>query len=133
MLELKEYQKTAVSWCLSKESSCAILAYEMGMGKTIISCEVIKTYPLRTLILAPPALIPQWQKELFGHKIQSAIYHGPNKGKFSKISSDIVISTSATIANIAEDIMHNRFERLIIDEAHFLRNRQSKIYKCIYN
>lgn len=136
-MEPLPFQSIATEWCISNESSCAILAFEMGLGKTIISCNILKTHPLYTLILAPPALLLQWKHQLkTSFNLQSIIYHGPNrKHAFKHINSfNIVLSTPATISNDVAtnpDADYLQFKRLIIDEAHLLRNPKSKIYKQI--
>lgn len=137
-MEPLPFQSIATDWCINNESSCAILAFEMGLGKTIISCNILKTRPLYTLILAPPALLHQWQHQLkTSYNLESIIYHGPNRNhSFKHIKSfNIVLSTAATISNdVAKDASsdHLQFKRMIIDEAHQLRNPKSKIYKQIH-
>lgn len=122
---LFEHQTNASKWCLNHESRLALLAFEMGFGKTYIACNVVKLYPVKTLIIVPNALLSQWKSHLDLFNLDSSTFHGSNKHNTS-LDSNIVLSTPATMSNIPS--LHF-FQRIIIDEAHLLRNQHSKVFK----
>ncbi|TCD64091.1 hypothetical protein EIP91_004563 [Steccherinum ochraceum] len=110
---LMPHQVIGVAWMLNKENEKthmgAILADEMGLGKTVQMIAVIATNrsdnPLikTTLIVAPVALLDQWQLEIemkTNLELKCLIYHGSNKPKkledFRKY--DVVLTTYHTLA-----------------------------------
>lgn len=133
-LKLLPYQMEAVQWCSDHENVCAILAYDMGLGKTIVSCALLMKKPIKTMIMVPTSLLDQWHSEVTKHTsgLTIAIYHSAMRKCFA-YDAQVIITTPSIIAN---DIQRgiNRFrdvKRLIIDEAHKLRNSKGKIYKTL--
>ena len=134
---LLSYQSTAVDWCVNNEDKCCILAYDMGLGKTVIGCGLLVAKPVKTVVMVPTSLINQWKNEIEQHTtgFNIAIYHGSNRKYRSHRDAvkqaDIVITTAAVIANdIKNGIYYFRcFKRWIIDEAHKLRNSKTKVHK----
>jgi len=65
-----EYQIDAVKMAIDKirKYDGVILADVVGLGKSIIASAVARNLDMRTIIIAPPHLIPQWEdyKEEFG-------------------------------------------------------------------
>jgi SNF2 family DNA or RNA helicase len=131
--------------------SGGFIADEMGLGKTITMigtflCNLVK----RTLIVLPPVLIDQWYKQIYkttGHK--AVLYYGQNKKKIDLMSLGfcIVITSYAHIAlnkkkkkggekGVVEgdveglnDIHRVQWDRIVFDEGHHLRNRNTYLYK----
>lgn len=129
-LKLHDYQSDAVVWCSEHEATGAILAYDMGLGKTVVSCALIAQKPIKTMIMVPTCLLEQWENEVVHHTgLSVSVYHSSTRKTF--IDSNIIITTPSIIANDMS-LGINRFkdvERLIIDEAHKLRNNKGKIYQ----
>jgi len=138
-IEYKEYQKEGVSWCVKRENASTeccggIVADEMGLGKTIMMISLmILNFVSRTLIIVPPALMYQWQDELYkttGHR--AFIYHGANKENLTeKTYYPIVIATYAAISQSKQGhlgFLHKlNWDRVVFDEAHHLRNNGCKL------
>lgn len=66
---LKAFQLNTIMQCLQGEHCRYMLADEVGLGKTIEACSVLKIYltnksKKRILITVPSALIAQWRTEL---------------------------------------------------------------------
>ena len=146
--ELLPYQEEAVDWCMKHESSCAILAYDMGLGKTVITCALLSRKPQKTLVIAPSCILQQWADELEKYTAHTAqkvmIYHGANRKQAAKHleASDIIVTTSHVLANdIAYaqqsenstiDLFLRSVKRWVIDEAHQLRNNKCKVFSMLY-
>jgi SNF2 family DNA or RNA helicase len=137
---LLPHQTEAVTWCAKRENKCCILAYDMGLGKTVVSCGLLVEKPIQTLIMVPTSLLDQWKAEIEQHTsgISVSIYHGSNRKYKSAIetarNSDVILTTASVIANdIHTGTYHFRgAKRWIIDEAHKLRNSRGKAFKSLH-
>ena len=140
-----------------------------GLGKTIQSIALILTNPRpplssstavtdkkslsasvgkSTLVVAPLALIKQWEAEikdrvLESHKLRVCVHHGPQRTKrFEDLKKyDVVITTYQIL--VSEHGSSSKKEdgpqvgcfglhwyRLILDEAHTIKNRNAKATKA---
>jgi SNF2 family DNA or RNA helicase len=146
-IERKSYQFDGVQWCVHLETHRdpslpihgGFIADEMGLGKTIMMIATfIANFVPRTLIVLPNILLEQWQSEIYrttGHK--ALIYHGKNKKLISLEqlkSAFIVLTTYNTVAVTKkqhETPLHEfRWDRIVFDEAHHLRNKNSRWIGC---
>ena len=146
MAELYEYQYTGVEWMISHEQSNkvtfgedslyingGILADEVGLGKTLMSINLISKNPKpNTLILAPKSLIIQWKTEFekFAKSISVEVTDD-NTYNFNKNLNKIhvVIASHSRLNSKSvtdfNDISFckNKWDRVIIDEAHIIKNK----------
>ncbi len=139
-LHEKSYQRDGVEWILKNETSLTplmgvrggLVADEMGLGKTILMIgTMISNFLTRTLIVVPLALMDQWYSEIFrttGHK--ALVYHGAMKKSIEIEELEkcpIVITTYGQIKSKKDSgykklLHHLKWDRVIFDEAHHLRN-----------
>ncbi|USG63675.1 DEAD/DEAH box helicase [Brevibacillus ruminantium] len=113
----------------------AILADEVGLGKTIEAGLILKEYMIRglakkILILVPASLVIQWTKELnqkFGIPAMA------QKKEYMWRQYDVVVASIDT----AKRDPHRRhvldidYDMLIIDEAHKLKNKRTRNYQFV--
>ncbi|PSN71662.1 hypothetical protein BS50DRAFT_569313 [Corynespora cassiicola Philippines] len=112
--QLKEHQKIGLSWLIKMEESTkgGILADEMGLGKTVQALALMLARPSRdeacktTLIIAPVALMRQWEKEIARHvrpehRLKVYVYHSSGKNAdFDRLRKyDVVLTTYGTLAS----------------------------------
>ncbi|KAI1101248.1 SNF2 family N-terminal domain-containing protein [Jackrogersella minutella] len=132
-----------------------LLADDMGLGKTLQSIALILSnqkpenkHPgveKTTLVVAPLALIRQWEAELKekvteSHKLKVLVHHGPQRTKrFEDLRRyDVVITTyqilvsehGHTTATLKTGCFGLHWYRVILDEAHTIKNRNAKATKA---
>lgn len=134
-VELYDYQKDAVEWCIAKEKECCILAFDMGMGKTIVTCEVINRNPVKTLVMVPASILEQWYCEMKRFtNLKIVKWHGISRKSTECMlkGADVIITTARVYSLEKEMAYFKGIERWVIDEAHRLRNQKGKIYKSLH-
>jgi superfamily II DNA or RNA helicase len=105
-----------------------LLADDVGLGKTIsaglvMSELIVRSRLSKVLIVCPKLLCPQWQQELrekFG--IESEIATGRALIKADLDGVGAVITTYNSARLYLDQIPEDRFQMLVLDEAHKLRN-----------
>jgi len=142
-IDYKKHQYEGVDWCVKNETDGALdlkarggfIADEMGLGKTIMMIAVMAiNFQPKTLIVVPPVLLRQWAGEIFrttGH--QPLIYHGKSKKECKDedlLKAPIVLVTYHSVALSKKapkcSPLHLiSWSRVIFDEAHHLRNRNT--------
>lgn len=115
----------------------AILADEVGLGKTIEAGLILKEYMIRglvkkVLILVPASLVSQWAIELNQKFYIPAI--GQRKSYVWE-QCDVVVSSIDTAKRSPhrEIINSLEYDMVIIDEAHKLKNNKTKNYEFVQN
>lgn len=149
-LHEKEYQIEGIEWCLNNEINGfeikkkiikgGLIADEMGLGKTITMLSLLISNPKElSLIVLPKALLNQWEKIIITLTDEIPyIYHGNNiKKSLQEIIANhtIIITTYGMIATNEKrenKLFEKKWNRIIYDEAHHLRNKKTAIYKGAY-
>lgn len=136
-LTLHPHQMDAATKVVFDMGGRALLADEVGLGKTIEAGLILKEYINRghvktALILVPSSLSGQWQQELFKHFGINSIIH---KGKKEWRESPITIATIDLLKRppLREVIEKNHYDMVIVDEAHKLTNPKTLNYQFIHS
>jgi SNF2 family DNA or RNA helicase len=177
-VKLLPHQVEGFDWLMAKELGTSkkkgkapkggILADDMGLGKTLQSIALIvnnsrpkdaefiakRKLPAGvekcTLVVAPLALIRQWELEIKdkveeSHSLRVVVHHGPQRTKrFADLKKyDVVITTyqilvsefgnSSTDDNgLKVGCFGLHWYRVILDEAHTIKNRNAKATQACY-
>ncbi len=136
------YQQETVRKVLRHFKGRALLADEVGLGKTIEACLILKEYWTRgmvrkALVLTPPSLVSQWRGELaekFGLAAATpddAAFRS-NPSRFWAEEPLIVASiATARLEPHASALAGASWDIVIVDEAHCLKNRTSANWKLV--
>ena len=136
------YQLETAQKTLRRFRGRALLCDEVGLGKTIEAALVLKEYLLRdlvrkVLILTPPSLVGQWQEELstkFGLDFishESPTFRALGVSAWTKFDQVIASLSTARTGENARAILGQRYDLVIVDEAHHLKNRASVSWQFV--
>jgi SNF2 family DNA or RNA helicase len=137
-----EYQLRTALRVLGPLRGRALLSDEVGLGKTIEAGLVIKELLTRGmvkrfLVLTVPSLVDQWEEELsdkFGLAAvttnHAAARNDPQN--FWRQNTGIVASLHTLKQRAQLEIARQvQWDILVVDEAHYLRNRESQAWQAV--
>jgi SNF2 family DNA or RNA helicase len=135
------YQEETAKKVLKRFRGRALLADEVGLGKTIEALMVFSEYYLRGmvkggLILTPAPLVSQWKEELkskFGLDIPStddADYRSGDGDFWAKPFVLASINQAKSQRNF-DRVTQREYDIVIVDEAHHLKNRSTLNWKLV--
>ncbi|CEP61523.1 DNA repair protein RAD16 LALA0_S03e04764g [Lachancea lanzarotensis] len=159
-IKLLPFQLEGLHWLITQEQSLyggGVLADEMGMGKTIQTIALLMNDVSKkpSLVVAPTVALVQWRNEIEQHtggKLKTHIFHGANRssnmGEFKDV--DVLLTTYSVLESAfrkqnygfkrkngvykEKSLLHNmNFYRVILDEAHNIKDRQSNTAKAVNN
>jgi hypothetical protein len=153
--KLRDYQLDGLNWfiqCYHLRRN-VILADEMGLGKTVQSISFLYYLYMEEkirgpfLIVVPLSTIQHWKREIQQWTEMNVIlYYEPTDGKrnrsiirehefyypgTSKVKFNILLTTYETLIADVEDVLHIGFEYVVVDEGHRLKNKNTKLLRCL--
>lgn len=136
-VERHGYQIETVHRVLRTLRGRALLADEVGLGKTVEALMVLLEYQVRgmasrVLVLAPPALVPQWIGELAA-KAGIAARSTEREGEAVWRGDGVVVASLATarMQRHAPAVQAEPWDLVIVDEAHRVKRRGSSSWKLV--
>ena len=118
-LNLK-YQEDAVRMALSsiEKHNGVMVADVVGLGKSIIASAVANNLGLRTIVIAPPHLVPQWEDYCEEFRITARVF---SRGVIQK-----------ALEHYRSKSTENEQWLIIVDEAHNYRNEFTLDYAMLH-
>jgi len=136
-VKMLEHQVNAAYRALFKMDGKALLADEVGLGKTIEVGMILKEMHFRdtndsVLILTPAQLAKQWQAELrekFG--LEFVCNYDDEFNGFD--SHDYIIASidTAKSERYRQTVLALEWDVLVLDEAHYVKNEETDRYELI--
>ncbi|HLQ67530.1 MAG TPA: SNF2-related protein [Candidatus Limnocylindrales bacterium] len=130
-----EHQVQACTTVLRRMRGRALLADEVGLGKTIEAGLVLKEYLLRglvqrALILVPASLVEQWDQELRRKfDLEFAILkHGTAWWEEPLLLASM---DTAKLLRHRDKVAAASFDLVVVDEAHRLKNQKTLAWKFL--
>jgi superfamily II DNA or RNA helicase len=111
-----KYQVDAIDTAISKieQHGGVIISDVVGLGKSIVASVVSYNLGLKTIIVAPPHLIDQWETYRWDFDFNARVY------------------SSGKIETAVEENKDNQELLIIIDEAHKYRNENTITYALLH-
>jgi superfamily II DNA or RNA helicase len=143
--QLRPYQLDGYSWLafLWEHQLGGILADDMGLGKTLqalaLICHARQEDPAGPpfLIVAPTSVVPNWAAEAArfapGLKVAAVQETDARRGQPLRdlvAGADAVVTSYALLRIDIASYAAVPWSGLILDEAQFAKNHQSKVYQC---
>jgi len=112
-----KYQLDAIERAISilNQHNGVIIADVVGLGKTVIASAIAHVLRIRTVVIAPPHLVENWQAYRFDFDFQGRVF---SSGKLEE-ALDFVISDESE-------------KLIIVDEAHRYRNENTQSYATLH-
>lgn len=128
-----EHQKEAIKSLV--ENKKFILADDMGLGKTTSTIiAALETGAKKVLIICPASLKINWQREIENYSNKpTSIIEGKKweDGDFIIINYDIIKNFHDEKKKSDSVLLKTKFDLVIIDEAHYIQNKQAQRTKLI--
>jgi SWI/SNF-related matrix-associated actin-dependent regulator 1 of chromatin subfamily A len=128
-----EHQKEAIKSLV--ENKKFILADDMGLGKTTSTIiAALETGAKKILIICPASLKINWQREIENYSDRpTSIIEGKKweDGDFIIINYDIIKNFHDEKKKSDSVLLKTKFDLVIIDEAHYIQNKQAQRTKLI--
>jgi SNF2 family DNA or RNA helicase len=139
---LRPYQQKGFEWMmlLAEAGAGACLADDMGLGKTLqticfISARLMIDPESKHLIVCPSSLMFNWKQELekFAPHISCHVHHGAsrNTDTLTDESKRVIISSYGTVRSDFGSFSAVKFQTLILDESHNIKNPSAQITKLV--
>jgi SNF2 family DNA or RNA helicase len=132
------YQHDGVKWMLGMEHQASgpkggMLCDDPGLGKTIQLIATMLGNPKpRTLIIVPKSIITQWSEEIrrFAPNLTINIFDGPER-RIEEADVTLAPYTLLVTKEGTTPLHMVQWDRVILDEAHEIRNKGSKLFKSV--
>jgi SNF2 family DNA or RNA helicase len=138
---LREYQKVGVDFLIANAPEGAILADDMGLGKSLQSLVVARAFRTKTVVVCLSYVKGTWERAIVGEGVLKNWWPGVKyvvlEGMSAKKVTPIAADVQLVVVNY--DIIHAWLEALngwgarglIIDECHVVSNPSSRRSKAV--
>ena len=136
--QLRPYQRYGFSWMhfLRRFGLGACLADDMGLGKTIETIALLLhekerqgSLPAPALLVCPTSVVTNWQREVqrFAPALKTLVHQGSSRLRGEEFAhaattSDIVLTSFATLRQDAPMLLRLPWYAVIVDEAQNIKN-----------
>ena len=137
-IELYDHQIYAAIKVKNEFGGSAILADEVGLGKTIEAGIILKEFLISglaksVLILVPPSLMYQWQDELESKFDLNFVKQRDDPRFKDVLSHELLIMShdSATVPTQKNLLKKRDWDMVIVDEAHSMKNAETHKHQLL--
>ena len=137
--ELRDYQLDGYQWLarLSSWGVGGVLADDMGLGKTVQALGVLldRGEGGPALVVAPTSVGDNWVRETerFAPRLKPHLYRDSDRNQLIQSAGpeDLVIVSYQLVQRDAKRFASRRWHTVVLDEAQFIKNSQTKTAQAI--
>lgn len=132
-LPLRPFQRQGSEWLVERDL-CAVLADDVGLGKSLISIAAMRNgggayFP--AVIIAPAHIKLNWEKEWLkwgGRPEEIAVLFGRTPDRREIVGKNLIVLNHHILAAWVDDLCAIQPKLMLIDEAHNFVNSNTKTY-----
>ena len=119
-VELRDYQLEAIALCLKETERAACIVLPTGVGKSLVMARVAAREEFRVLIFVPLVALLEQMLDVLAANLRAQItaVGGAYEYDAARVDAARVV---VCVYNSAHKIDATKFDRVLIDEAHFAR------------
>lgn len=135
---LRDYQREGFLWMcrLSDWGAGCCLADDMGLGKTVQAITLLLSRRSKgaSIVISPVALVKNWENEIkqFAPTLNTHLLNDKKLDRESLFDTlgnrDVVIASYGIMISEFETIGLQEWNTIILDEAHVIKNKDTKIF-----
>tara|TARA_R110002049_G_scaffold2750_4_gene21865 strand:- start:412 stop:3780 length:3369 start_codon:yes stop_codon:yes gene_type:complete len=137
--ELRDYQLDGFQWLarLSQWGVGGVLADDMGLGKTVQALGVLveRADDGPALVVAPTSVGDNWVRETerFAPSLRPLLYRDHDRDQLIKdaVAGDLIIVSYQLLQRDAKRFGSREWNTLVLDEAQFIKNAQTKTSQAV--
>lgn len=122
-LPLFPYQKVAVEF-IERAGGRAMVADQMGLGKTVVGIGYAAKNHLKTLVVCPKSTVPGWTREIVRFTGKNAVCW-IGEGRLGRSDAQYHVTNYDVVGKNLKELNKMNFDLLICDEATYLKNRRT--------
>ena len=130
--ELRPYQADGYRWLARRATwgPGAVLAADMGLGKTVQAIALLCARPGPTLVVAPTSVVPNWIAELarFAPHLVVVDHRGDRRNRvpLKPTPGQVVLTSWDLLVRDDEILAPIRWDVAVFDEAHAIKNASTR-------
>lgn len=138
--ELRNYQTEGFEWMsrLAYWGAGACLADDMGLGKTLQTIALLLKQGKQgaSLVVVPASILLNWRNELerFAPSLTPLVMKEVGCDRKALVDNaseyDVVLTTYGLLVNEAEILTDKKWNIVVLDEAHVIKNKETKMSKA---
>jgi SNF2 family DNA or RNA helicase len=123
LLPLYPYQKVGVEF-IHKAAGRALIADEPGLGKTVQAIAYARLHKLKTIIVCPLSVVITWRREIAKFTgLTPCVW--TTDGREGRTNAQFHIINYDAVRKVADELVKQKYDLLICDEATYLKNRNT--------
>lgn len=136
-IDLRDFQRDWIT--IDKERLGLLCLFQVGLGKTISSLLLAKNRGhKRVIIVCPVPIVVEWVQAILndavGPSAKILMYKGTPKQREKlrlNLDCDYLITNYEKVQELVNNDVDKQFDAIIVDEAHQVQNRTTKLYKAM--